>query len=97
MILAEVKRLMRAAQEGRLKPHLDIKHIQRVPLIFELRWNLGGDGVVPQQLWRLYFGWHSNRGPLRLALKFGRKPLESSGKAVQDAHIDEAWLDTGRG
>ena len=91
MILAEVKDLMRAATRGELKPHLDIKHIQRNPWIFELRWRLGGDGVVQLQLWRLYFGWHSDRGPLRLALKFGNKPVGPSGPAVQDAHIDEAW------
>ncbi|ONI87252.1 hypothetical protein ALI22I_22695 [Saccharothrix sp. ALI-22-I] len=60
-------------------------------MIYELRWNFGGDPGIPVQLWRLYFGWHGNRGPLRLALKFGRKPTGPAGRAVQDGHIDEAW------
>lgn len=91
MIQAEVKDMLRAALRGQLKPYVDLKHIKRNPWIFELRWNLGGDGVYPLQLWRLYFGWHSDRGPLRLALKFGSKPTGSRGRAVQDTHIDEAW------
>jgi hypothetical protein len=90
MIQAEVGRLMRAAREGRLKPYLELKHIRRNRLIYELRLSFGGDGYVPLQLWRLYFAWHSNRGPLRLALKFGWKPADSTGTAVQDTHIDEA-------
>lgn len=92
MIMAEVKALLRAAVEGRLRPYLDIKHIQRNPLIYELRWDLGGDGVVRRQLWRLYFGWHGNRGPLRVALKFGEKRQDASAAAVQNAHIDEAGV-----
>jgi len=89
MILAEVKRVMRAALEGRLKPYVELKHIYRNPLLFELRWEIG-DAVIPARLWRLYFGWHSNLGPLRIAFKFGEKPRGAAGRAVQDRHIDEA-------
>jgi hypothetical protein len=90
MILSEVKDLLRSAVQGTLKPYLDIKNIHRNPLVYELRWNLGGDGIVREQLWRLYFAWHSNRGPLRLGLKFGEKPIGPSGRFAQDQHIDEA-------
>ncbi|HWO66689.1 MAG TPA: hypothetical protein VNO31_42330 [Umezawaea sp.] len=95
MILAELKRLLKAAKEGRLKPHLDIRHIQRNRLIYELRLNFDADERplgqrAPEQLWRLYFGWHSNRGPLRLALKFGGKPSGHDGLTTQNRHIDEA-------
>ncbi|GLY35260.1 hypothetical protein Amsp01_012840 [Amycolatopsis sp. NBRC 101858] len=89
MILAEVKRIMRAALEGRLKPYVDLKHLRRNPLLFELRWEIG-DARIPARLWRLYFGWHSNKGPLRIAFKFGEKPRGPDGYLVQDQHIDEA-------
>jgi hypothetical protein len=89
LILAEVKRLLRAAVDGRLKPYLDIKNIHRNPLLYELRWRIG-DQYIPARLWRLYFGWHSNQGPLRLGLKFGEKPWGKRGGKVQDDHIDEA-------
>ncbi|WP_410572827.1 hypothetical protein [Amycolatopsis sp. cmx-4-61] len=90
MIRAEVKRIMLAAMEGRLKPYVDLKHLVRNPLLFELRWKIG-DAAIPARLWRLYFGWHSNMGPLRVAFKFGEKPRGPEGRAVQDQHIDEAW------
>lgn len=90
MIQAEVARLMKAARNGRLKPYLELKHIRRNRMIYELRLSFGGDLGTPSQLWRLYFGWHRDRGPLRLALKFGSKPTDSSGRAVQNTHIDEA-------
>ncbi|UMP02238.1 hypothetical protein [Amycolatopsis sp. EV170708-02-1] len=89
MVLAEVGDLLRAAVRGDLKPYLDIAHIVRNPLIYELRWKLG-DEYTPTKLWRLYFGWHSNRGPLRIALKFGSKPHGEVGLIVQNGHIDEA-------
>lgn len=90
MLRAEMHRLMKAACEGRLKPHLDVKQLWRNPLIFELRWNLGGDALVPRRLWRLYFGWEAQKGPLRLGLKFAEKPRGDHGAVVQDGHIDEA-------
>lgn len=91
MVLAEVMNLMRAAVEGRLKPQLDIKNITRNLLLYELRWELG-DSYTKPRLWRLYFGWHSNLGPLRLGLKFAEKPKGTSGKEVQNGHIDEATV-----
>ncbi|WP_018684697.1 hypothetical protein [Actinokineospora enzanensis] len=90
MILAELKHLMRAALDGGLVPHLDLKHIARDPLIYELRLDLGADGVTPRRLYRLYFAWHRHGGPLRLALKFGGKPLGPDGHDIQNTHIDEA-------
>ncbi|GAB3479330.1 hypothetical protein GCM10027521_14310 [Amycolatopsis cihanbeyliensis] len=89
LILAEVKDLLQSAQRGELKPYADLKQITRNRLIYELRWEIG-DQYIPARLWRLYFGWHGNRGPLRLGLKFGQKPRGAQGGLVQDAHIDEA-------
>lgn len=90
MILAEVKKLMRAAVDGELKPYLDVKSIRRRPTVFELRWEIGDD-FVPARLWRLYFVWWPNLGPLRFALHFAEKPRGDAGAAIQNHAIDTAW------
>lgn len=85
MLLAELKRLMRAAEDGSLKPYIEIKRIHLRPSVLELRLNVTG------RLWRLYFVCISNQGPLRLALRFAEKLQVKDAAAAQDQDILTAW------